>query len=614
NRDLHIGEWGTLAYRFEGLIDEVRISSVVRSPEWIRACYENQRPDGDFVDYGIPETQKLPYITNARGATNVTENTAYLNGNLVSTGSSGTSVSVFWGAVDGGNNPDNWQYTNKWDGAESPGVFSHKISGLLSGSTYYYRFMAENANGTCWANKTSVFITDEVWFGDVSDALYLDLIPGKINVYRNANVADSALDVYYKLGGTAIPGVDYVELPGVVTIPSGQTEATIIVQPLPTSVSPKTTTVELELFSNCIKGSQANSKIQILVDNFNSWQKTMPITFPGYTGDEVLTNFPALIVLKESEPGVGFDYSDFSSPPYEELRFAASDKVTPLAFEVESWDTNGTSYVWVKVPELTQNTKIYAVWGKSGVTAPACTTNGSVWSENFVGVWHMNQTNAFDSTANKLHTQAFGSVVPASGVVDGADEFDGSTAYLNVAENELLEPRNITFSAWIYITGPGSHSELVILSKGRTGAKGHISYAFWYYPGTGLIEACVSDGTKYKAADPDPAPLNTWMYIVGTYRRGDLRYYRDGSFYSNVAAGGAIQYNIGNRDFHIGDWGYSIYTQRFKGFIDEVRVSSVVRSPDWIRACWQNQGANETFNNYGEVVTKAPVGTIYVFW
>ena len=38
----------------------------------------------------------------------------------------------------------------------------------------------------------------------------------------------------------------------------------------------------------------------------------MRIAFPGYTRDEPLTNFPALIALSEDIPG--FDYHDFISP------------------------------------------------------------------------------------------------------------------------------------------------------------------------------------------------------------------------------------------------------------------------------------------------------------
>ena len=90
-----------------------------------------------------------------------------------------------------------------------------------------------------------------------------------------------------------------------------------------------------------------------VAEDFHFWQKRMPITFSGYTppGGGTLTNFPVLVILNNTNTGVGFNYSEFQSPPYSDLRFAAADKTTPLDFEVESWGSNGLSYIWVRVPE-----------------------------------------------------------------------------------------------------------------------------------------------------------------------------------------------------------------------------------------------------------------------
>ena len=98
-------------------------------------------------------------------------------------------------------------------------------------------------------------------------------------------------------------------------------------------------------------------------EDLSLWQKRMPITFSGYNppGGGALTNFPALVILSNTVAGAGFDYSDFLSPPYGDLRFAADDMQTQLDFEVESWNTDGLSHVWVKTPVLAgTNTRIWA--------------------------------------------------------------------------------------------------------------------------------------------------------------------------------------------------------------------------------------------------------------
>ncbi|NLB55965.1 MAG: DUF2341 domain-containing protein [Lentisphaerae bacterium] len=612
DRDLHIGDWGYSIYtrRFKGVIDEVRISSVARSADWILACWENQGFNSDFVDYGFPEIQDLPYITNARGAGEVAHTDAYLNGLLISTGISETAVSVYWGDTDGGDNPDDWQNTNTWSAPQLPGDFSHYISGLLQDTYYYYRYMAENDAGSTWATETSAFLTSEVWFEKLSDASFLDSITGEVKVHR-VRADAKPLDIYYSIGGTAVPGVDYLELPGIITIPPGHADATISIEPLPAYPMPKTKNVELKLIG-CIKRNPSTIVTKIIGEDLHMWQKSMQITFPGYTSELALTNFPALVVFEESSLMSGFSYDDFLSPPYDDLRFVDGTGTT-LAFEVESWDLNGKSYVWVKIPKLTHTTKIYAFWGKADVEAPASSTDGSVWSEDFIAVWHMNQTNAFDSTANQLHAESFGSVVVTDGIVGGADDFDGSTAYLNIPNNSLIEPPMITISAWIKATGPGSHSgDAMIFSKDRDSPV-ISSYSFSYNHSKSLIS--VSFKGVGSIPDETLVPLNEWIYVVATFKPGKMCYYRDGELVKSTAPSGPIiYYDTGDCDLHIGDWGYPNYARRFNGVLDEVRISSIARSRDWIWACWKNQGENESFNKYGEVALQAPQGTVYVFW
>jgi hypothetical protein len=48
---LRIGSDDSGKYFF-GTLDETRIESAVRSDDWIKACYDNQRVDSDFVSFG----------------------------------------------------------------------------------------------------------------------------------------------------------------------------------------------------------------------------------------------------------------------------------------------------------------------------------------------------------------------------------------------------------------------------------------------------------------------------------------------------------------------------------------------------------------------------------
>lgn len=105
-------------------------------------------------DLGIPE------VTNANGASGIASHAAQLNGFLVSTGGAPTSVSIYWGTLDGGTNPAAWTYTNGL-GTRIAGGFSLNTPPpwLQASQTYFYRCFAANANGSDWADSTTNFTT-----------------------------------------------------------------------------------------------------------------------------------------------------------------------------------------------------------------------------------------------------------------------------------------------------------------------------------------------------------------------------------------------------------------------------------------------------------------------
>jgi C1A family cysteine protease len=99
-----------------------------------------------------------PAITNASGATSVTATSATLNGNLTSTGNADCNIIIHWGATDGDTTPANWANNIATGIQSAPGVFSSPVTGLTTGSTYYYRCFAQNSAGTSWAASSSSFV------------------------------------------------------------------------------------------------------------------------------------------------------------------------------------------------------------------------------------------------------------------------------------------------------------------------------------------------------------------------------------------------------------------------------------------------------------------------
>ncbi|MEM7392180.1 MAG: DUF2341 domain-containing protein, partial [Verrucomicrobiota bacterium] len=109
----------------------------------------------------------------------------------------------------------------------------------------------------------------------------------------------------------------------------------------------------------------------------------------GYDRSETLIDFPLAIRLSTNVPG--FRYTDFRSVSGGDLRAAGENGTDLLDHEIDMWNTNGESIVWVRVPSLqSPNQCVWLYWGSTNVALPPTSTNGAVWRSGYRGVWHMN--------------------------------------------------------------------------------------------------------------------------------------------------------------------------------------------------------------------------------
>ena len=180
---------------------------------------------------------------------------------------------------------------------------------------------------------------------------------------------------------------------------------------------------------------------------YQGYQYGSDITFGGYTGSEVLTNFPALVKINTGI--ANFSYSQLQSGSAD-LRFVNPADMSALNYEIDTWNTSGDSYVWVQVPRLTNNAAILMYWGKASDTAPVYTTNGATWAEGFVGNWHMNERNVKDSTVYARNgNSAPTAVTNAVGLVGTAQGYqaNGGTALTGniLLTNQTLLPNTSSF-------------------------------------------------------------------------------------------------------------------------------------------------------------------------
>ncbi len=128
-------------------------------------------------------------------------------------------------------------------------------------------------------------------------------------------------------------------------------------------------------------------------------------TVTGYNGgSEVQTNFPVLVRLSTAISG--FTYSDFYADGSDlnlvDIGFVDADG-NGLAYDIDTWSTNGESLAWVNLPRMTNGTE-FAMWYRSSKTGKALNSD-NVWAD-YTGVWHLNESGSSGTTIKDSSTNA----------------------------------------------------------------------------------------------------------------------------------------------------------------------------------------------------------------
>ena len=92
------------------------------------------------------------------------------------------------------------------------------------------------------------------------------------------------------------------------------------------------------------------SPAQVLAWWDDAWSRRRTITFDNSAQASNLISFPVLIELDASR--VEYDLTQNAG---QDLRFVDADDATGLDRQIELWDETGTSYIWVRVPQVNES-------------------------------------------------------------------------------------------------------------------------------------------------------------------------------------------------------------------------------------------------------------------
>jgi hypothetical protein len=268
-----------------------------------------------------------------------------------------------------------------------------------------------------------------------------------------------------------------------------------------------------------------------------------------------------------------------------DLRFFGPDPMAAFPIQIERWDPEGTSYVWVKInlPTLPDH-----LWMYYAEDEPFAAVDPSlVWDGAFAAVWHMELgvgSLVNDTTANAHHLQPIGfeGILP-QGWIGAAASFEMPEMAVDAGPLELSDPAALaltdgfTLEAWVSPAVTGANAIAYVLRK----------------PGAWELRALepmltrarlvvrTADGSgPYTVEAGASLPVNGWTYLAATYRAedGPLQIYRNGELE------GTIVVDAAPRGRTVADSDEVVQMGRgFAGALDEVRVSNIARSAAWIR-------------------------------
>jgi len=314
-----------------------------------------------------------------------------------------------------------------------------------------------------------------------------------------------------------------------------------------------------------------------------NWTRRRTLTFDNAEQAESLVDFPVLIRLDASR----IDYAQ-SLPDGADLRFVDADG-TLLPHEVESWNPGGDSYVWVRVPQIDGASETDFIWLYYGNAAATDVENPeAVWNAGYAAVWHLHD-DLGDSTTNGLDGANNGSTGGA-GRIAGGRAFDGVDDYVRIDDAPPIgfsASEDFTLSAWVFVPAlPNQWSGVMAKYSATTFSPW---YGVWIAPWNVWVSGVQDNGHLF--ADP---VTTGWHHlcVVQDAAAGTRTLYLDG-----VNAGATTaQAADGPEPLHLGATVIEA-NEHFEGSIDEVRIASAARSPDWIVA--QIRSMEDSFISVG---------------
>jgi hypothetical protein len=315
------------------------------------------------------------------------------------------------------------------------------------------------------------------------------------------------------------------------------------------------------------------------------------------------TDFPLLISGKYTYLATAAYEGDVINPNGWDIIFTSDAAgLVKLDHEIDTYDpTTGTVNFWVRIPALshTEDTTIYMWYGNGAITTTQENKVG-VWKNGYLSVYHFSTTDVTNDSGPSAYnlsvagsgTTGFGSV-PAK--IGAGYSFNGNDADYLFHEAVTGYPRgsaSATLEAWASTSSSANNG---VVAYGANSFNGSRIALYWGETGDGLDFENMGAG---EVVSND----SRWHHLVASYSGGaitssSVTLFVDGVQHSTQGSG---KPDVTTDELKIGGTPTVTFCCAYAGLVDEVRISGVTRSADWVATEYNNQSSPATFYRMGD--------------
>ncbi len=326
------------------------------------------------------------------------------------------------------------------------------------------------------------------------------------------------------------------------------------------------------------------------------------------------TNFPALVLLNDARyKTIGNGGHVANASGYDIRFYSDAALTTALTFERVTYDASaGTGEFWVLIASLADAVTIYIGYGDASLTTDGSST--ATWPSAYKGVYHQPNGSALtvlDSTSGAINGTNH-SATAATGQIDGAAGFNGSTQYVDLTNSATLNPTAaMALETWVSFASNSARMDFFQRWENGSGAGNELGYLLSNLGGTTTIQFYISpDGINAYGVDSTIHPAtNTPYHIVAGWDGTSQKIWVNGVL-KNTATPGIGSIFSTSRSTKLGRGYEGGDDHWFSGWTDESRILNVLPTNDNVTSKFNNQSNNPAFWPDGTEVAVGGGGSI----